>query len=108
MEEKIRLGVLYDFYGELLSSRQKTIYEAYIIEDLSLSEIAEDIGISRQGVHDVIKRCNKTLEGYEDKLHLVDKFEHIRADVETINRLAISGDNLDEICNISNNILNEL
>ena len=74
MNEILEQALLYDFYGELLTSHQKEIYEQFVLEDLSLSEIAEDAGISRQGVHDLIKRCNKTLEGYEAKLHLVEKF----------------------------------
>ncbi len=110
MEDKLRQGFLYDFYGELLNEHQRNIYESYIIEDLSLSEIAEEQGISRQGVHDLIKRCNKMLEGYEDKLHLVDKFMHIREDVKAINDLAkeVTEDNLAKICSISNDILEEL
>mgnify|MGYP002234700702 CR=1 FL=1 len=67
MNEILEQALLYDFYGELLTSHQKEIYEQFVLEDLSLSEIAEDAGISRQGVHDLIKRCNKTLEGYEAK-----------------------------------------
>ena len=61
------------FYGELLTTHQKEVYEQFILEDLSLSEIAESAGISRQGVHDLIRRCQKALEGYEAKLHLVEK-----------------------------------
>ena len=59
MEDKVRLGFLYDFYGELFDERQKRIYESFVIEDMSLSEIAEDEDISRQGVHDTIKRCTR-------------------------------------------------
>ena len=60
MDEILKQSLLYDFYGELLTEHQKEIYEQFIVEDLSLSEIAKDAGISRQGVHDLIKRCNKT------------------------------------------------
>lgn len=110
MEEKVWQGFLYDFYGELLNEHQRDIYESYTIEDLSLSEIAEEQGISRQGVHDLIKRCNKTLEGYEAKLHLVEKFLHIKDDVSKINELSHtpSEANLKKICSISNDILEEL
>ena len=110
MEDKIWQGFLYDFYGELFNERQKSVYECYIIEDMSLAEIAEEQGISRQGVHDVIKRCNEKLKMYEDKLHLVDKFMHIRDDVSKINELAkeATEDNLSKICEISNDILEEL
>ena len=70
MEKFVEQGYLYDFYGELLTERQQQVYESVVLEDYSLSEVAEDLGISRQGVHDMIKRCNKTLEEYEQKLHL--------------------------------------
>ena len=68
MEEKIEQAYLYDFYGELLNEHQRRIYEDFVFNDLSLGEIASEEGISRQGVHDMIKRCTKTLEGYEAKL----------------------------------------
>ena len=87
MNEILEQALLYDFYGELLTSHQKEIYEQFVLEDLSLSEIAEDAGISRQGVHDLIKRCNKTLEGYETKLHLVEKFLSIKEKVHRMNEL---------------------
>lgn len=80
-------ALLYDFYGELLTDHQKEIYEQFILEDLSLSEIAEAAGISRQGVHDMIKRCNKILEGYEAKLHLVERFLSVKEKVEKMNSL---------------------
>ena len=99
MEKFVEQGYLYDFYGELLTERQ--------LEDYSLSEVAEDLGISRQGVHDMIKRCNKTLEEYEQKLHLVEKFLNIRAQVKQIRVLAREYHS-DEIVNISNEILEEL
>ena len=63
MNEILEQTLLYDFYGELLTEHQKEIYEQFVLDDLSLGEIAEAEGISRQGVHDLIKRCNKTLEG---------------------------------------------
>ena len=78
MEEFVKQTFLYDFYGELLTKRQRQVYEAVVLEDYSLSEVAQELGISRQGVFDMIKRCNKTLEEYEKKLHLVEKFLHIR------------------------------
>lgn len=74
MEKIFEQGLLYDFYGELLTPHQRAIYEDAVYNDMSLSEIAEQQGISRQGVHDLIKRCDKILQGYEDKLHLVQKF----------------------------------
>ena len=107
MEKFVEQGYLYDFYGELLTERQQQVYESVVLEDYSLSEVAEDLGISRQGVHDMIKRCNKTLEEYEQKLHLVEKFLNIRAHVKQIRVLAREYHS-DEIVNISNEILEEL
>ena len=78
MEKFVERTLLYDFYGELLTKRQQQIYESVVLEDYSLSEVAEELNISRQGVHDMIRRCDKALEGYEEKLHLVEKFVNIR------------------------------
>lgn len=75
MEKIVRQGILYDFYGELLTKHQRHIYEEVAFHDLSLSEIAEEEGISRQGVHDLVKRCDRILEDYENKLHLAEKFQ---------------------------------
>ena len=86
MEKFVEQTLLYDFYGELLT---------------------EDLGISRQGVHDMIKRCNHTLEEYESRLHLVEKFLCIRKQVQKIKELAV-GYNAGEITEISNKILEEL
>lgn len=114
MEEKLEQAYLYDFYGELLNEHQRRIYEEFVFNDLSLGEIAKDEGISRQGVHDMIKRCNKALEGYEEKLHLVDKFLVAKQKVSTIHVLAGEFHRrkdesiMTEIENISNEILEEL
>ncbi len=75
MEKIVWQGLLYDFYGELLTERQRHIYEDVVFNDLSLSEIAREEGISRQGVHDLVRRCDKILEEYEEKLRLVKKFQ---------------------------------
>ena len=63
MEKFVERTLLYDFYGELLTKRQQQIYESVVLEDYSLSEVAEELNISRQGVHDMIRRCDKALEG---------------------------------------------
>lgn len=85
MNEILEQALLYDFYGELLTEHQKDIYEQFVLEDLSLSEIAHGAGISRQGVHDLVKRCERILEGYEAKLHLVEKFLSIKKKVHEMN-----------------------
>ncbi|MFI3212829.1 MAG: sigma factor-like helix-turn-helix DNA-binding protein [Eubacteriales bacterium] len=88
MEKIVEQGLLYDFYGELLTAHQRQVYEAAVYNDMSLSEIAEEQGISRQGVHDLLKRCDKILQGYESKLHLIQKFTLIKEKVETIGKQA--------------------
>ena len=107
MEKFVEQTLLYDFYGELLTERQQQVYESVVLEDYPLSEVAENLGISRQGVHDMIKRCNHTLEEYESRLHLVEKFLCIRKQVQKIKELAV-GYNAGEITEISNKILEEL
>ncbi len=81
-------GLLYDFYGELLTEHQKKIYEDVVYNDLSLTEIAKENGISRQGVHDLVRRCNHILQEYEDKLHLVQRFMKVKDNVGQMKQLA--------------------
>lgn len=114
METKLEQAYLYDFYGELLNERQRKVYEDFYFNDLSLGEIAADEGISRQGVHDLIKRCSKALEEYENKLHLVEKFLYIKDKVGMIQNLTRTCDVKNqenfraEIFRISDEILEEL
>ena len=72
MEKIVRQGKLFDLYGDLLTEHQKEIYGALVNDDLSLSEIALEYGITRQGVQDIIKRTDKKLEAFEAKLHLME------------------------------------
>ena len=111
MDEIFKQSLLYDFYGELLTDHQKEIYEQFIVDDLSLSEIAKDAGISRQGVHDLIKRCNKILEEYEAKLHLVERFLSIKEKVHQIDGLLAEAEEdqlIQKIRKISGEIIEEL
>ncbi len=87
MEKIFEQGLLYDFYGELLTEHQQKIYEDAVYNDLSLGEIAAEAGISRQGVHDLIKRCDKILLDYEAKLHLVERFAEARKTVNEMMQL---------------------
>ena len=84
--QTFRMTMLFDFYGELLTEHQKDVYEQVVLEDYSLSEIAQMKGISRQGVHDLVKRCQKILEGYEAKLHLVEKFLSVKEKISLIDK----------------------
>ena len=114
MEKLARQALLFDFYGELLTEHQRSIYEEVILEDYSLSEVAENHGISRQGVHDLVKRSTKILEDYEQKLHLVDKFVAIREKIHEVHGLTqnYADQDLDflmrKIGSLTNSILEEL
>ena len=88
MEKIVRQALLYDFYGELLTEHQKSVYSDIVLNDLSYSEVARDEGISRQGVYDLVKRCDKILEEYESKLMLVEKFLDTKERVSKIHELA--------------------
>ena len=88
MDKLLEKSLLYDFYGELLTEHQKQVYGALICDDMSLSEIADEFGITRQAAHDLIKRCDKILNNYELKLKLVEKFQHIKAEVEEIEKIS--------------------
>ena len=84
MEDKLQQAYLYDFYGELLNEHQRRIYEYFVFQDLSLGEIAAEEGISRQGVADMVRRCDKKLKDYEEKLHLVERFQTIKKTVSDL------------------------
>lgn len=89
MNRIIERGMLYDFYGELLTDHQKEVYEGLVYNDMSLGELAGEYNISRQAAHDLIKRCDKMLENYENKLHLISKFQSIKQSVEEIERVSM-------------------
>ena len=74
-EKNLNVGYLLDFYGELLPERKRSVLDMYYNEDFSLAEIAEEIGISRQGVRNMIKKSEEELFFYEEKLGLAKKFE---------------------------------
>ena len=69
-----RMALLSDFYGDLLTERQQEVIRFYYEQDLSLGEIAEHLNITRQAVHDILKRAERALEHYEEKLRLLDSF----------------------------------
>jgi predicted DNA-binding protein YlxM (UPF0122 family) len=77
-EKNLEINYLLDFYGDVLSERKRTVLEMYYNDDLSLAEIALDIGISRQGVRDMIKKSEEELLYLEEKLGLLGKFRSIQ------------------------------
>lgn len=81
------VSLLLDFYEELLSERKRAVLSMYYNEDLSLAEIADEIGISRQGVRDLIKKAEEELNRLEEKLGLVRKFEEAKARASSIREM---------------------
>ena len=79
-----RMTMLFDFYGEVLTERQKEFFDLYYNEDLSLAEIAENYGISRQGVRDVIVRAEAAMTEIEDKTHLIRRFYQMQKEISAI------------------------
>ncbi len=84
IEKLVEIGNLFDFYGKLLSERQYKVVELFYLHDLSLTEIGEELDITRQGVYDNLKRAEDNLYKYEDKLNLYSKFEKGIDDVREI------------------------
>lgn len=82
--DHLELCLLFDFYGEMLTDKQRELFDLYYNEDLSLSEIAEHAGITRQGVRDAVVRAEHTLTALEDKLHLVSRYGKIDQHVEAL------------------------
>ena len=103
-----RMAMLFDFYGDVLTDRQKEFYDLYYNEDLSLSEIAENYGISRQGVRDVIVRAEATLTELEDKTGIIKRFHKMQEqltgmetlvdDLGKLNESKLQNDELELLC----------
>lgn len=92
LKKTIRMTMLFDFYGSLLTDKQQKIIKSYFYNDLSLSEIADNIGISRQGVYDHLKRSEKSLKEYENKLGLLSKYNEIRKNIDELEDMLIQKD----------------
>lgn len=88
IDDITKASLLYDFYGALLTEKQRQVMALYHEENLSLSEIGQEFGISRQAVHDTLKKAEQALEEYEDKLKLMDKF------LKTERALALIGEEI--------------
>ena len=117
MDSIVEKSLLFDFYGELLTDHQKKVYSEYIQNDLSVTEMASLLGISRQGAHDMIRRCEKILNDYEKRLQLVSHYGKVKKMVAEIQQcaedLADCEDrnemqkNISRIADISSGILEE-
>ena len=100
----LRTALLYDFYSELLTEKQRQIFELYYFNDLSLNEIASEMEVTAQAVSDLLKRTAKHLENYEEKLNLVERGFEVQKSIEALvtivnNQEGISEDIKDEIIN---------
>ena len=97
-DETLKMTMLFDFFGDLLTEKQNEYFDLYHNEDLSLSEIAEKAGISRQGVYDTIIRAEKTLIDIEQKTGIIRKWHESQSELEHAETLAI------ELLNHSNDV----
>ena len=84
MEETLKNSMLFDFFGDMLTDKQQEYYDLYHNEDLSLSEIAESAGITKQGVYDIIIRAEKTLTKFEQKTGVIQKWFETRSEIEKL------------------------
>lgn len=85
-----RMALLFDFYGDMLTDRQKEFFDLYYNEDLSLAEIAENYDITRQGVRDVIVRAEGIMQELEDKTGIIRRFQKMQSQLSDIDRFADS------------------
>lgn len=88
MEKLVRIGILIDFYGKLLSEKQYQVMDLYYLNDFTLSEIGEELGVSRQSVFDTLKRSEEKLDSYENELGLVEKFYSSQDTIREIRKIA--------------------
>ncbi len=87
-EKNLNIGYLLDFYGELLSERKRSVMDMYYNEDLSLAEIASEVGISRQGARDIIKKSEEELFFFEEKLGLAARLKKVESCVSYLDSVA--------------------
>lgn len=104
MAKNLEIALLFDFYGEMLTEKQRDVVELYYDDDLSLSEIAENEGITRQGVRDSIKRAETQLTDMEERLGLVKRFREMQEKLEGIREAARDIQEINERCGFSREI----
>jgi len=107
-DNALQMTMLFDFFGDLLTDKQRDYFDLYHNEDLSLSEIAETAGISRQGVYDIINRAEDTLLKLEHKTGVVRRWSETKAKLETAHTLALTLQELPESTDTSKQIADEL
>lgn len=92
LEKTTRVNFLYDFYQTLLTEKQRVYMQLYYLDDLSLGEIAEEYGVSRQAVYDNVRRTEAMLEDYEEKLKLFSKFRNRMEIIDKLEQLVLGND----------------
>lgn len=105
IDKTARMSILFDFYGQILPQKQNRIFQLYYDDNLSLSEIGEEFKMSKQGVHDALKKAELTLEEFETKLKLVD---NNRKNEEILKRTITTMRRMTDDKNVSLNIKKEL
>lgn len=97
MDKLLEIGILYEFYGALLNKKQATVIECFYLEDYSLNEIADNIGVSKQAVFETLQRSEKKLVEMEKALHLVEKYysveKKIKQCIEWIDKIETNEEN---------------
>ena len=104
-EKNLEMSQLLDFYGETLSERKLSVMSLYYNEDFSLSEVAEEVGISRQGVRELIKKSEKELTELENKLGLVERFNRLRSLADVAEKKLLQENVSDELLNAVNELV---
>lgn len=97
-EKNLKIGFLLDFYGDILSDRKRTVLDLYYNDDLSLAEIAQEIGISRQGVRELIKKAEEELCFYEERLGLAARFGRVQESAKRLQTLLEKNNADEELC----------
>ena len=119
VQKNLEISLLLDFYGDLLTEKQREVTEMYYNDDMSLSEIAEIVSITRQGVRDAIKRSEQVMTGFESKVGFCAKYLQMREGLDTIIRVShniaaqnkgysyskITDDGIREIISVSQKLL---
>lgn len=118
MEKNVRMAILFDYYGDMLTEKQKEYFDLYYNENLSLAEIAENDGISRQGVRDIIVRAEAILVDFENKLGMVRREERfskalgdisaLTEEISHLNSVRFKNGRLLELCKAIDGTLRQL
>lgn len=108
INKNMRISLLLEIYGNLLTTKQKQILTDFYDNNMSLGEIAENTSTSRQAVNDIIKRSQKILENYESKLMLLEKFNKIKSDITSIKKIVVNNGNKTSINTKLDKILEEI